>query len=119
MGGHTEGGKGAGMKVYIDPFEYDVEDVQGLEADKGEWGEVVFDKCQIKIDSNLTGDFRNETILHEIVHALLRNMGEHRLSSENEKFVSALSMRLYSLLTRNSELTKMLTRGHNETQGQT
>ena len=44
---------------------------------------------------------KSQVLWHEIVHAMLDEMGESELS-ENEKFVDVLAKHIYGVLTRNN-----------------
>jgi hypothetical protein len=63
-------------------------------------GTIDYDKQTIKIGrrSNVTGrsytqTMMSETFWHELVHAILNDLGEHALN-KNEKFVTAFANRL-------------------------
>ena len=78
---------------------YSVEVVEAM-LDKAVIGRVHYDDRRIQLGrkSNTTGKvFKPEqiadTFWHEVVHTILRDMGEHRLNS-NEAFVTKFANRL-------------------------
>ena len=71
---------------------------------KADVGRILYDNNRIEIArrSGLTGqcfrpDDMGETFWHELVHAILRDMKEHELNS-NEAFVEGFAQRLYKAI---------------------
>ena len=86
-------------KIRVGRRWYSVEVVEAM-LDKAVIGRVHYDNRRIQLGrtSNTTGkEFRPEqiadTFWHEVVHTILRDMGEHRLNS-NEAFVTKFANRL-------------------------
>ena len=86
-------------KIRVGRRWYSVEVVEAM-LDKRDMGRVHYDKQRIQLGrtSNTTGKpFKPEkiadTFWHEVVHTILRDMGEHRLNS-NEAFVTKFANRL-------------------------
>jgi hypothetical protein len=86
-------------KIKVGEKWYSVEVVEAM-RDKGDMGEVHYPEQKIKISlkDNHTGKRFSasevkETFWHELVHAILQDMGEHKLNSR-ESFVEGFAMRL-------------------------
>ena len=86
-------------KIRVGRRWYSVEVVEAM-LDKAVIGCVNYDRKRIQLGrtSNTTGkEFKPEqiadTFWHEVVHTILRDMGEHRLNS-NEAFVTKFANRL-------------------------
>ena len=86
-------------KIRVGRRWYSVEVVEAM-LDKRDMGRVHYHEQRIQLGrtSNITGkQFKPEqiadTFWHEVVHTILRDMGEHRLNS-NEAFVTKFANRL-------------------------
>ena len=86
-------------KIRVGRRWYSVEVVEAM-LDKRDMGRVHYDEQRIRLGrtSNITGkQFKPEqiadTFWHEMVHTILKDMGEHRLNS-NEAFVTKFANRL-------------------------
>ena len=86
-------------KIKIGLKWYSVEVVEAM-MDKGEMGKVIYPEQKIKIGakSNITGrkykeEEIRETFWHELVHAILVDMGEYALN-KREDFVEEFAKRL-------------------------
>ena len=86
-------------KIRVGRRWYSVEVVEAM-LDKRDMGRVHYHEQRIQLGrtSNITGKpFKPEqitdTFWHEVVHTILRDMGEHRLNS-NEAFVTKFANRL-------------------------
>ena len=86
-------------KIRVGRRWYSVEVVEAM-LDKRDMGRVHYHEQRIQLGrtSNITGkEFKPEqiadTFWHEVVHTILRDMGEHRLNS-NEAFVTQFANRL-------------------------
>jgi len=86
-------------KIRVGGRWYSVEVVEAM-LDKRDMGRVHYDEQRIQLGrtSNITGKpFKPEqitdTFWHEVVHTILKDMGEHRLNA-NEAFVTKFANRL-------------------------
>ena len=86
-------------KIRVGRRWYSLEVVEAM-LDKRDMGRVHYHEQRIQLGrtSNITGKpFKPEqitdTFWHEVVHTILRDMGEHRLNS-NEAFVTKFANRL-------------------------
>lgn len=74
---------------------YSVEVAQAL-ARKHHIGEIDYEAKRISIVAKRF-PLMQETFWHELTHAILEDMGEHKLNN-NEQFVEAFSKRLYQAI---------------------
>jgi hypothetical protein len=86
-------------KIRVGKKQYSIDVVETL-IQRGLMGTIRYDDKQIQIgkQSNKTGrkftsDEINESFWHELVHAILYDMDEHKLN-RNEAFVTAFAKRL-------------------------
>ena len=86
-------------KIRVGKKQYSIDVVETL-IQRGLMGTIRYDEKQIQIgkSSNKTGrtfskSEMDESFWHELVHAILYDMDEHRLN-RNEKFVTAFAKRL-------------------------
>lgn len=103
----------APRKILVAPFEYTVARVPGLSG-AGASGTCSPDDTRILIDGTLSGGAEKDTLLHEILHALLGQTDVVRRLKEvdpnlEEDMVYSLTPRLLSLLLENPELVEYLT----------
>jgi len=70
--------------------KYDPKDTGGNRGNMGMWLE---DQCKILISKNIHDNQIAPTIYHEVVHCILKAIGENELH-ENEDFVEKLSRAL-------------------------
>lgn len=62
------------------------------------WGEIDRTKNIIRIKKGLNQEQREQTFLHEVLHASLDNLGYEKLS-DDEVFVDTLAKALHQILT--------------------
>jgi len=86
-------------KIRVGKKQYSIDVVESL-LQRGLMGTILYDERNIQIgkQSNKTGrkftsEEINESFWHELVHAILYDMDEHRLN-RNEAFVTAFAKRL-------------------------
>lgn len=91
-------------KVRIGPIEYDIDYVRDLTGDNGNElvGRAVYHKAQILIDMDQDDNVMPVTMLHEILHAILFQIGSKHCG--DEKLMEGLSTGLLALLKDNPEL---------------
>jgi hypothetical protein len=79
-------------KIKVGDKWYSVEIAETLNR-RGHIGEIDYDAQRIRIVTKRY-PLMQETFWHELTHAILEGMGEHRLNN-NEPFVEEFSSRLY------------------------
>jgi len=68
------------------------------------YGEISYEKRQIFLYEKIDDDEKSVTLLHEIAHGILYNMGSELRTDEN--FITAFSENLYQVIKDNSNLFK-------------
>lgn len=86
-------------KFTLGAVEWTIEVNNDKLNDSEAYGLSVYDESKIYIQNKTLNRDRTElateqTLYHEVVHAILNTLGEHELS-ENEKFVKKLSVLLH------------------------
>jgi hypothetical protein len=99
------------LKVFVGSTEYDLKMASNavIKADYcSGWGdEVVISGtmhpilCDIKINSQIPQQAKEQALFHELVHAMLEEIGAKELS-EDEGFVDSFSKQIFSLLKKNN-----------------
>lgn len=84
-------------KVKIGGIVYQIEVVNDFTGETGDWGQTNFKKTKITLDSNLSEQRRNQTLVHEIVHGLFMEAG----IEDDEDAVNRLGIVLHQVLTDN------------------
>lgn len=77
------------MKVNICGITYKVIEKEDSFNVDTHFGQIEFAKCEIKINKDLPGQMKKETICHEMVHGMLVHLGYDK-ESNDEQFVQAL-----------------------------
>lgn len=87
-------------KIKIGPFNYDVTIVEEVQKGKEYYGLVEFMKLTIKIQEDIARQQQEQTLLHEVVHAILYQMGRTELNND-EVFVDTFADYLYGFIQDN------------------
>ena len=90
-------------KVKIGWRNYDIAQGEHRGSDDGDiYGQIEYGKRQIFLYEKLDEDEKSVTLLHELVHGILFNMGNELRT--NELFVTAFSENLYQLIKDNPDM---------------
>lgn len=85
--------------VKICGIPYTVRECENLlDADGVSFGQVEYLTGQILINSRATNDIKNETLCHEIVHAMLMSLGRNDMAND-EMLVQQLGNAIYQTFT--------------------
>lgn len=89
-------------KVKIGGITYSVVITENRNVENGDilMGEVTYTDAQIYLNEKCAQEPKEQTLLHEIFHVILRQMGRKDLN-EDEYFVDGLSMNLYQVMKDN------------------
>lgn len=79
-------------KVKIGCFQYDIVEVKTVNKYEPRKGEIDFFERVIKIDSDMTLQDKQETMLHEIIHGIDEFMGVGLKEAQVKKLGTALAM---------------------------
>ena len=66
----------------------------GFRADATHFGEIEYEKAEIRINANMTDELKMQTLIHEWVHGALVQMGR-ATESTDEQLVQGLSVAIY------------------------
>ena len=66
------------------------------------------DDASIEVEAGLDDHLRRDTLLHEVMHAILRQQGRSYRQRPEEEYVGALATGLITVLDRNPKLRKRL-----------
>lgn len=84
-------------KVTILGLEYKVEEVEVVDRQEALWGEIDYENLSIRIDVGLSEARKQQTLLHEIMHGILEELGYSELN-EDETAVRGIAAALYCIL---------------------
>lgn len=82
--------------VEILGITYSVEEVDVVDKTELCYGQINHFEQTIRIDKNLPMDKKEQTLLHEILHAVCENLGLLEIS-ENEHAIQSISATLYCM----------------------
>lgn len=87
-------------KIKIGGMEYQVKEVEFDKSDDNViLGECRFEKAEILINENLSDSRKEQTLFHEMVHAMLFESGSNEY--DNEELVNQLGLIMYQVLKDN------------------
>ncbi|WP_203267586.1 hypothetical protein [Streptococcus uberis] len=84
-------------KVKIGGIVYQIEVKNDLAGETGNWGETNLKKTTITLDSNMSKQRTDQTLVHEIVHGIFEEAG----FEQDEDKVNRLGIVLYQVLKDN------------------
>lgn len=79
---------------------YTIKYVDYISKEELKIGEVDYINQEIKIMNDLSNDIKNVTLWHEIIHAILNQLGFE--DSENEHLVQSLATGIHQVISDNS-----------------
>ncbi|KIO60226.1 hypothetical protein B4065_0152 [Caldibacillus thermoamylovorans] len=85
-------------KVNVAGVQYTVSEVNGLVEDYNLQGQVVYHKGTIKIDANMSEDKKEQTFVHELLHACFNEAG---FQQQDEETILRVANVLYQVLKDN------------------
>lgn len=84
-------------KVTILGLEYKVEEVEVVDMQEALWGKIDYENLSIRIDASLSDARKQQTLLHEVLHGILEELGYRKLN-EDENAVQGIAAALYCIL---------------------
>ena len=78
-------------EVWICGIPYKIVEKDIVDENGGCLGLILYRDCVIEIRKGLPKELYTQTLIHEIVHGMLSNIGKNDLAG-NEEFVQALAM---------------------------
>lgn len=98
--------------VKIGCINYDVQEVSGLEFEEEECiGLYSYTERCIFLQEGLDEDVKRHTLLHEVLHGILKHSGQEH----SEHLIEAVSFGLLDVFDRNPKLAKYLLEGADPT----
>lgn len=95
--------------VKVGPIVYRVKLVDDLRDGEHQFdGWIDYAAAKIEIVKGLNHEFERVVLLHEVMHAVLKQAGQ---ASSDEKLVTALGYALVDLIQQNPELVRYLMQG--------
>ncbi len=89
-------------KVTILGIPYQIEEVDRIENQSDTvLGMILYAEQKIKIRASLPKELKEQTLIHEIIHGILENLGEHDLNN-NERLVQSLAATVYQIIQSNA-----------------
>lgn len=83
-------------QICILGITYTIKEVEYISRDYIADGEINYSTDEIKLVKSLPKDRKEQTLMHELVHAVFEGLGMNELNS-NEQLVQTLSAVLYQL----------------------
>ncbi len=88
-------------KVTILGIPYQIEEVESIKGcDDSVLGITFYQEQKIHIRADLPKELKEQTLIHEIIHGILENLGEHEIN-EDERLVQSLAATVYQLIKSN------------------
>ena len=75
---------------------YTVEEVDVVSRDGKDWGMIDYEKQTIRIDKALEQEKKGQVFVHELVHAILGNIGQYDWN-DDETAVQSFAAALYQV----------------------
>ena len=85
-------------KIDVLGIPYAVEEVDVVSRDGKEWGLIDYEKQTIRIDRALAPEKKCQVFIHELVHAILGNIGQYEWN-DDESAVQSFAAALYHVLS--------------------
>lgn len=92
------GGNVLPNKINVAGIDYAVKEVEGITDRFDVWGQVNYGKAIIEIDSTLSESRKEQTLVHEILHACFKDAG---YDEQDEDMVNRVGIVLYQVLKNN------------------
>ncbi|MCP1225713.1 hypothetical protein [Sebaldella sp. S0638] len=80
---------------------YKIKYVKKINNDSDQFGEIDYLKQVIKIRKDCSPEYQESTLLHEIIHGILEQLGFDE-ENKNEHLICSLETGLYQVLKENS-----------------
>ncbi len=77
---------------------YVVEEVETVDRSSKRWGQINYEEQTIRLDKALATETKNQVFIHELVHAILANIGQDNWNND-ETAVQSFAAALYHVLS--------------------
>ncbi|USK61325.1 ImmA/IrrE family metallo-endopeptidase [Peribacillus asahii] len=85
-------------KLKVAGIDYQIQEVEEIDDDPSMMGCYIYAKSIIKIKSNMSGDKKEQTLVHEMLHACFNEAG---FDEQDEDVVNRVGIVLYQVLKDN------------------
>lgn len=85
-------------KINILGIEYTIKEVTVVDKTEPKKGEINFLTNEIRIDESMPVSLKNQTLMHEILHAVFDLLGYQELAEDEEK-VQGIATALHQIFT--------------------
>ena len=86
------------MKINILGIPYEVVEVDTIDKSIRTFGQIDYSNQIIKLEKGMGKQYREQTLLHEIVHGIFEGLGYDDLNADEEK-VQGIASALYQVLS--------------------
>ena len=86
-------------KIKVAGIDYQIQEVEEIDDDPSMMGCCIYQKSTIKIKSNMSDDKKEQTLVHEMLHACFNEAG---FDEQDEDVVNRLGIVLYQVLKDNN-----------------
>lgn len=97
--------------INIVGIDYEVKEIEDLMNKFGMLGQASLDKAIIEIDSGLSETKKQQTLVHEVLHACFNEAG-YGANEQDEDMINRVGIVLYQVLKDNPNFIYMLTVNH-------
>jgi hypothetical protein len=98
----------APASIRIGPIDFAVDVREDLrEDDRALDGQIRYGETTIRLHADLAHQAQVQTLLHEVVHGMLTQMGRAKMCKD-EELVDALAFSLYQVIRDNPDLVRMI-----------
>lgn len=85
-------------KINVAGIDYEVKEVDGLAYKHDHWGKIYYENGLIEIDSSICQSRKEQTFVHEMLHAVFTEAG---YEEHEEEMITRVSNVLYQVLKDN------------------
>lgn len=86
-------------EIDVAGIRYKVNQVEGLAAELGLGGQILYEKGIIKIDADMCQDKKEQVLVHEMLHSIFNEAG---YDEHEEEMINRIGVVLYQVLKNNN-----------------
>jgi len=85
-------------KIKVAGIDYQIQEVAEIDDDPSMMGSCLYQRTIIKIKSNMSNDKKEQTLIHELLHACFNEAG---FNEQDEDVINRVGIVLYQVLKDN------------------
>jgi len=85
-------------KLKVAGIDYQIQEVEEIDDDPSMMGSCLYQRTIIKIKSNMSNDKKEQTLIHELLHACFNEAG---FNEQDEDVINRVGIVLYQVLKDN------------------